>query len=113
MNEKKEQGIWLEVQSIRLTNENLSVQVRADKNERAPHWWPVSENLAACVDERKNLYRDFVDGLDKKRLVLVKMACPDHEVAGNATRLPIQEANEAHCLVVVDYRIQFSDSSMR
>lgn len=114
MSEDTTNEIWLEVMSVRIQDDKISVQVRGDKRDREPEWWPLAASLTkrsspvsgnvsneklttACLehDRSNELHQAIQDGLDKKRTVLVKLAC--------------KKGNDHH-LHVTSYRIQSADS---
>ncbi len=93
-------GIWLEVTNARLITENgdkdkdkdkekVQVQLKGDRADREPVWW---ETVVPAAKESE-VYRQFTEALDKKRLVLARL-CPDG----------------VDSLHVHHYRIQFSDA---
>lgn len=67
-------GIWLKVSNACFDGTKPKVQLEGDRNDAEPAWWPVEET-AYEGDHAKN-FRAILDGLDRKRTVLVKLT-PD------------------------------------
>lgn len=106
MSETKLDGIWLEVSNVRLGEKELvrvvEVQVKGDKEEREPAWWPVADTWvnpkgsSDASDNAAKVYREIAEGLDKKRIVLAWLA------PKNVSELEIKAM-----------RVQFADSNVR
>lgn len=95
------QQIWLEVANVRIENKEekkeVSVQLKGDKTDREPVWWPVS----AAKEKEDETYRNIAEGLDKKRTVLASLQRKEPKGA------------EAESLHVRYVRVQHTDSSAR
>lgn len=125
-------GIWLEVTKARREGKLVSVQVKGDREDRDPVWWPIHSTLTARLEAdaaaragagalidpeaskaegekakaaesaAAELVRQLFDGLDKNRLVTVRLV-PTGPENGEALSY----------LACVDVRIQSADSSLR
>jgi hypothetical protein len=70
--DERTKQIWLQVVNLRFEAENVWVQVQGDRAEKEPVWWLV--DLEATKYEAADLRRAILDGLDKKRTVLVALS---------------------------------------
>jgi hypothetical protein len=65
-------GIWLEVAAVQYDSaEGCTVQLKGDKEEKEPVWWPVDPIAGkSAVDT----YKDILGEIDRKRLVFAKLS---------------------------------------
>lgn len=89
------ESIWLEVANVRLENSVVQIQVKGDRTDREPVWWDVELENNNAKPESNDAYRTIVDGLDKKRVVLAKLAA---------------EGNTLKCAFI---RVQYAESNSR
>ena len=89
-NTARKSSIWLEVANVRLEGEIVEIQVKGDRADCEPVWRKVNLMAAAyseperqdndkkvIVAEKKGhdtAYRTISEGLDRKRIVLAKLA---------------------------------------
>jgi len=69
-------GIWLEVAEARYQSgvgTGCSVQLKGDREQPKPAWWPV--DLKALGKDDFETYKALLHEIDKKRLVLARLAC--------------------------------------
>ena len=119
--EKSDQlELWLEVSNVRLIRrETVEVQVKGDKRDREPEWWPLAPDL--LEQDAPRVYRLIQESLDKKRPVIVQLQCvpesrPPKTQDGAAQELnpgPESPPHKNHQLRVSNYRIQSADSGAR
>lgn len=117
MNDKKSEGIWLEVSNVRLERKKVEVQVKGDKADREPDWWEVNLVSAGFGEEAKKnadgkiepeepdpiaAYKAITDGLDKKKVVLASLGIYQKE-----------EDEEKPTLMCMSIRVQQAESSIR
>jgi hypothetical protein len=65
-------GIWLKVSNARLHDNTIEVQLEGDREDREANWWSVKADAAGDVSAET--FRTILDGLDKKRTVLARLA---------------------------------------
>lgn len=118
MNDIRLKQIWLEVTNVRIqgkptdkatdkatdkptgkatdkpTGKEVNVQLKGDKADQEPVWWPV----ALDGEKAEDLFRSIAEGLDKKRTVLASL---------QPTGL------KGESLQVKYVRVQLTDSSAR
>jgi hypothetical protein len=82
LEEQRQEGIWLEVIEVRFerggNQGQCSVRLKGDRADLRPAWWPVAPGaLSSKVDSQgaQETYREILNELDKKRLVLVELRC--------------------------------------
>lgn len=94
MSDDRTNEILLEVTNVRIKNTDIHVQLKGDKADKEPVWWPV---FVGNPKEKRaeDLYHRITEGLDKKRTVL-------------ASLMPKGASFEVKYV-----RIQLSDSSVR
>ena len=64
-------GIWLEVSNLRFDpSKGVEVQLKGDRADKEQEWWPIEK---AKTENNDEIQRKIFEGLDKKRLVLVKL----------------------------------------
>ena len=75
---ERQKLIWLEVTNVRRVKDGLEVQVKGDKADREPVWWPVDSESAGYAEDNKADHdaasKAISDGLDKKRIVVAALA---------------------------------------
>lgn len=80
--EQKREGIWLEIAEVRYEGgkeKACSVLLKADREQPERIWWPVEDT--AVRDSAFETYKAILNELDKKRMVLARLACKcDSEV---------------------------------
>lgn len=84
--DQKREGIWLEVAEVRYEGggeKSCSVLLRADREQPKPIWWPVEDTAAR--DNAFDTYKAILAEMDKKRMVLARLAC---SVSENGTITP-------------------------
>lgn len=70
----QEPKLWLKVSNARRDGkEDLWIQVEGDRGDREPSWWPLDPGAAG--KDSSETFRAILDGIDKKRLVLVLLEC--------------------------------------
>lgn len=110
MNDNRFQQIWLEVTNVRIEEnaegKRVNVQLKGDKADQEPVWWPVTVDPKGEKAEEKaeGIYRNISEGLDKKRMVLASL---------QPTGLRGESPPAGESLEVKYVRVQLTDSSAR
>jgi hypothetical protein len=81
--DQRRDGIWLEVAEVRWeggTTKACSVLLRADREQPKPIWWPVDDD--AVRDGAFETYKAILNEIDKKRMVLARLACSVKPIEG-------------------------------
>lgn len=74
--DEKQSWIWLEVSDVRFEGgpeKGCCVQLRADREQPKPVWWPVVDT--AVRDTAFETYKAILAEMDKKRVVLARLTC--------------------------------------
>ena len=100
--EKRQSSIWLEVTNVRLEDKRVELQLKGDRADREPVWWEVDLVTAGFGEAGKEVtkakpdpnaaYKAIADGLDKKKLVLAKLAIDAPTATLKCTSIRVQYA---------------------
>lgn len=89
----RHKAIWLKVSEVRLHNEDqrceCQVRLVGDCEDPRLHWWPVDDKALSGTGAEKGgfkIYKAILHELDKKRLVIARLAWENDHLECKALR---------------------------